>query len=214
MDYIFFVMNRTYKKKNLIPRGWHFFCHRIIKTYLTKAHYLRLNIVPEKIEEKMKGFDLNVKELTYEDFLKGDPNVFRGKKMELYKQRFKDPTYKAYGIIENGCLVYSTWISYHRMGMSIETRPVYLAPNEGYLEDSYCDPVARGRGMHGKMNNFRIQKICESGRTRVIAIVQDGNTPALKVQAKSGLEEIGTFRHGYILGLKVNTLKKEKFDGR
>jgi hypothetical protein len=175
---------------------------------------LRLNINPAKLEEEMGGFDIDVKELTYEDFLLGDPNVFKGAKMELYKQRFQDPTYKAYGIIENGRLVYSTWISYHHMGMSIETKPVYLAPNEGYLEDSYCDPIARGRGLHGRMNNFRIQKILESGRNRVIAIVQHGNTPAFKVQFKSGLEEIGTFYYGHIFGIKVNTLKKEKFDDK
>lgn len=202
-----------FKRRGL--RGvWFFFCHRIIKTYLVKAHYLRLNIELSKIKELMKGFDLDVKELTYDDFLLGNPDEFKGAKMELYKQRFQVPTYKAYGIIENGRLIYSTWISYHRMGMSIETKPVYLAPNEGYLEDSYCDPIARGRGFHGKMNNFRIQKIYESGRNRVIAIVQEGNTPAFKVQFKSGLEEIGTFYHGYILGIRVNTLKKEKFDGK
>lgn len=194
--------------------AWVYFCNRVLKTYLIKAHYLRLNIDPARLTDLMRGFDLDVKELTYEDFLLGDPNVFWGDKMDLYKQRFTDPTYKAYGIIENGRLVYSTWISYHRMGMSIETKPVYLAPNEGYLEDSYCDPVARGRGFHRKMNNFRIQKIWESGRNRVIAIVQDGNTPAFKVQFKSGLEEIGFFYHGHILGIKVNTLKKEKFDNR
>ena len=201
-------------KKYGIKGAWAFFCHRVIKTYLIKAHYLRLNINPPKLEELMKGFDLDVKELTYDDFLKGDPNVFQRKKMELYKKRFQDSTYKAYGIIENGKLIYSTWISYHRMGMSIERKPQYLASNEGYLEDSYCDPVARGRGLHGKMNNYRIKKIMEAGKERVIAIVQDGNTPAFKVQFRSGLEEIGTFYHGYIIGIKVNTYKKEKFEGK
>lgn len=193
---------------------WYFFCHRVIKTYLVKAHYLRLNIEPEKLAAMMEGFDLDAKELSYEDFLLGNPAEFKGAKMDLYSQRFKDPTYKAYGIIENGRLIYSTWISYRRLGMSVETRPVYLTPEEGYLEDSYCDPAARGRGLHGKMNVFRINKIHEAGRNRVIAIVQDGNVPALKVQARCGLEEIGTFRHGYIFGFKVNTLKKEKFDGK
>lgn len=202
------------KKNNLIKRAWLFFTHRVIKTYLIKAHYLRLNIDPAKVADLMKGFDLDVKELSYDDFLIGDPNVFKGRKMELYKKRCQDPTYKAYGIIENGRLVYSTWISYYKMGMSIETKPQYLSPNEGYLEDSYCDPIARGRGLHGKMNNYRIQKIMEAGKTRVIAIVQDGNTPAFKVQQRSGLEEIGTFRHGYLLGMKVNTFKKEKFEGK
>lgn len=201
-------------KRRGLSGVWFFFCHRVIKTYLVKAHYLRLNIEPARIEELMKGFDLDVKELTYDDFLLGNPDEFKGAKMELYKQRFQDPTYKAYGIIENGRLVYSTWISYHRMGMSIETKPVYLAPNEGYLEDSYCDPIARGRGLHGKMNNFRIQKIFESGRDRAIVIIQEGNMPAFKVQFKSGMEDIGLFYHGYIFGFKVNTLKKEKFDGK
>ena len=201
-------------KKYGLSGVWNYFTHRIINTYLIKAHYLRLNIDPAQLEEKMKNFDLDVKELVYEDFLYGDPNVFKGAKMELYKKRFQDSTYKAYGIIESGRLVYSTWISYHRLGMSIETKPIYLAPNEGYLEDSYCDPIARGRGFHSKMNNYRIQKIFESGRNRVIAVVQDGNIPALKVQSKSGLKEIGTFRHGYVFGIKVNTLKKEQFDGK
>jgi L-amino acid N-acyltransferase YncA len=100
------------------------------------------------------------------------------------------------------------------MGMSVETKPVYLAPNEGYLEDSYCDPVARGRGLHSQMNNYRVKKIFEEGKDRVIAIVQDGNTPALKVQNKSGFEELGTFRHGFLFGIKFNTLNKRKFDNR
>ena len=188
--------------------------HSVLHTYSNRAHYLRLKIDIDRVNEMLRGFDLDVKELEYEDFLTGDPSVFKGKKLELYRQRCLDPSYKAYGIIEEGRLVYSTWISLHRMGMSIETKPVYLAPNEGYLEDSYCAPVARGRGLHTRMNNYRIKKIYETGRTRVIAIVQEGNTPAFKVQFKSGFEEIGTFRHGYFLGIKYNTLKKERFDGK
>lgn len=199
-------------KRHGIRGAWSFFCRKVIKTYMVKAHYLRLNIDPMRINALMSGFDLDVKELTYEDFLLGDKTEFNDVKMALYKKRFQDPTYKAYGIIENGRLVYSTWISYHRIGMTIETKPVYLAPNEGYLEDSYCAPIARGRGLHGRMNNFRIQKIYESGRERAIVIIKDGNTPAFKVQYKSGMEEIGTFYHGYILGFKVNTLNKKRFD--
>lgn len=185
---------------------------RYFKTEMYKAHYLRLYIDIDKINEKLKDFDIDVKELTYEDFLKGDPQVFHGCKLMVYKQRFEDDSYRAYGIIENDRLIYSTWISLHRMGMSIETHPVYLANNEGYLEDSYCDPIARGRGLHSRMNNYRIKKIYEAGKNRVIAIVQEGNAPAFKVQFKSGFQELGTFYHGRICGYKINTLKKEKFD--
>ena len=184
----------------------------IFKTKILKAHYLRLNINIDGLNTKLKDFNLDVKELTYEDFLKGDPSVFKGEKLNLYKRRLKDETYKAYGIIENGKLVYSTWISLHRVGMSIETKPVFLAENEGYLEDSYCNPIARGRGLHSQMNNYRILKIHEAGKTRVIAIVQHGNTPAFKVQFKSGFEDLGCFYHGTLFGIKFNTLNKRKFD--
>lgn len=189
-----------------------FIGHKIVHTYFVKAHYLRLNIDIDKINELLRGFDLDVKELTYDDFLKGDSNVFKGKKLELYRRRCQDNTYTAYGIIENDRLIYSTWVSMRRVGMSIETNPVYLAPNEGYLEDSYCDPLARGRGLHSKMNNYRVKKIYESGRNRVIAIVQEGNAPAFKVQFKSGFEDLGTFYQGCIFGIKFNTLNKERFD--
>ena len=183
-------------------------------TEYNKAHYLRLNIDIDKINRLLADFDLDVKELEYDDFLKGDPIVFRGRKLEKYKKRCADPTYKAYGIIENGRLIYSTWISLHKMGMVVERKQEFLAPHEGYLEDSYCAPIARGRGFHSRMNNYRIKKIYEAGKNRVIAIVQEGNIPAMKVQLKSGFEEIGHFYHGYIFGIKFNTLNKSRFDGK
>ena len=132
----------------------------------------------------------------------------------MVKKRLQDKNYKCYGIIENDRLIYSTWISLERLGLSVNTKSIYLLSNEGLLEDSYCDPIARGRGIHGKMNLYRIKKLYELGKTRVLAIVLDGNLPAMKVQLKCGFEELGTFYNGYFLGFKVNTLKKEKFDGQ
>lgn len=198
------------KLKNIIG----YILNDYLNTFWVKAHYLRLNIDIEQTNRLLSDFDLDVKELVYDDFLMGDQKVFKGAKLERYKKRFEDSTYKAYGIFENGKLIYSTWISLHRIGMTVETKPVYLAPNEGYLEDSYCDPIARGRGLHSKMNNFRIKQIYNTGKNRVIAIVLDGNTPAFKVQFKSGFEDIGSFYFGKIFGIKFNTLKKEKFDKR
>ncbi len=201
-------------KKYGLKEGIRYVLREVFHIDYCKAHYLRLNIDIEKTSELLHDFDLPVKELSYEDFLKGDRTVFKGEKLEIYHRRCQDPTYKAYGIIENGELIYSTWISYHRMGMSVERKAMFLLPNEGYLEDSYCAPSARGRGLHSKMNNFRIKKIYESGRNRVIAIVIDGNVPAMKVQLKSGFEELGTFWQGYFLGIKINTLDKKRFDDK
>jgi len=189
------------------------FLRRVLKIQIGKIHYLRLNIDIDKINKTLNGFDLPVKELTYEDFLKGDKTVFNGEKLDLIKARVEDPYYKAYGIIENGRLIYSTWISLKLLGLPIIMKnPIFMDDDEGLLEDSYCDPIARGRGLHGKMNNYRIKKLYELGKRRVIALVLDGNIPALKVQSKCGFEELGTFHCGYLFGRNYSTLKKSKFD--
>ena len=200
--------------KYSIKNAWNFFLHRILHISIGKMHYLRLNTDIDVVNKKLEGFNLPVKELTYEDFLKGDKTVFHGKKLELINERLLDTNYRCYGIIENGRMIYSTWISLERLGLSVNTKPIYMLPTEGLLEDSYCDPIARGRGIHGLMNFYRIKKLYDLGKTTVLAVVLDGNMPAMKVQLKSGFEELGTFYNGYFLGFKVNTLKKEKFDGK
>ena len=203
-------MASKYSFKN----AWGFFLHRILRISIGKMHYLRLNTDIDVVNQKLEGFNLPVKELTYEDFLKGNKTTFNEKKLDVIKARLQDKNYKCYGIIENNVLIYSTWFSLERLGLSVNTKPIYLLPNEGLLEDSYCDPIARGRGLHSMMNFYRIKKLYELGRNRVLGMVLEGNTPAFKVQFKSGMEDLGTFYNGYLFGIKINTLKKEKFDGK
>lgn len=201
-------------KGHSLGEAFRYFLSRYCATEWNKMHYLRLNINPNVIDEKLSGFDLNVMPLTLDMVLFGDKNVFRGEKLELYKKRFKDPNYHGYGIMENGKLIYSTWFSTENLGLPIITKKIPLMPNEGLLEDSYCAPSARGRGLHGKMNLYRLQKLHELGKDRILAIVLDGNTPAMKVQMKSGFEELGIFYLGRILGIKFCTLKKEQYDAK
>lgn len=179
-----------------------------------KMHYLRLNTDINVINERLKGFNLDVLPLTLDMVLKGDNTVFKGAKLDLYKKRIQDPAYHGYGIMEDDKLVYSTWFSTDNLGLPIITKRIPLLPNEGLLEDSYCAPSARGRGLHGNMNFFRIKKLHELGKDRVLAIVLDGNVPAMKVQMRSGFEELGVFYLGKILGIKFCTLNKAKFDSK
>lgn len=198
--------------KHSLSEYFSYFVHQILRISIGKEHYLRLDIDIQDIEKRLQGFDLPVKELEYADFLTGDPTEFTGPKLAFIKRRLDDPNYRCYGIIEDGKLIYSTWISLHKLGLSVDTRPIYLADDEGLLEDSYCAHSARGRGIHGKMNSYRIKKLYELGKRRVIAIVLDGNTAAFKVQQKQGFVELGTFYNGYFLGFKVNTLNKKEYD--
>jgi len=187
---------------------------KFLATECYKMHYLRLNTDIEAVHKKLEGFDLNVQPLTLDMVLKGDNTVFKGAKLDLYKKRIQDPAYQGYGIMEDDKLIYSTWFSTENLGLPIITKRIPLLPNEGLLEDSYCAPSARGRGLHGKMNFYRLKKLHELGKDRVLAIVLDGNLPAMKVQLKSGFEELGVFYLGKIFGIKYCTLKKAKYDGR
>lgn len=201
-------------KKHTLKDYYNFILHRILNINIGKMHYLSMDIDIDSVNNQLEGFDLNVKQLTYEDFLRGNKDIFCGSKLEFIKNRLKDPNYKAYGIIENDHLLYSTWISLDKLGLSVDTKYIKMNSEEGLLEDSFCDQKARGRGLHGRMNFWRIRKLYELGKHKVLAMVLDGNTPAMKVQLKSGFKEVGTFYNGYFMGIKVNTLNKEKFDKR
>lgn len=199
-------------KGHTLSEAIKYFLSRFCATEWSKMHYLRLNSDMDFFNEKLQGFDLEVLPLTLDMVLKGDNTVFKGAKLDLYKKRLQDPAYHGYGLMEDNKLIYSTWFSTDNLGLPIITKRIPLLPNEGLLEDSYCAPIARGRGLHGKMNFFRIKKLHELGKDRVLAIVLDGNVPAMKVQLKSGFEELGIFYLGKIFGIKYCTLNKNKFD--
>lgn len=178
-----------------------------IGTYYAKLHYLTLDIDIEHTKKRLDGFNFEIKELRYEDFLKGNPKEFTAEKLAFIKQRLNDPTYKAYGIFEDDYLIYSTWFSLRKLGLPIEMKkPIYMSEDEGLLEDSYCDPKARGRGIHSKMNDFRIMKLHELGKKRVLALVMHGNTPAFKTQFKSGFKVKKCFLVGKIFGIPFCTI--------
>jgi hypothetical protein len=182
--------------------------NRFFNTYLMKFFYMSLVINMNEIYKKLDT-NLKVEELNLDSFLLGDKLVFNEKKMGIIEDRLKDPSYKAYGIVENDVLLYSTWISYKKLGLPVQSK-YYLEADEALLEDSYCHPNARGKGLHTKMNLYRIAKIYEAGKTKVVAIVLDNNVAALKVQVKSGFRNMGVFYAGKILGFSFSTLNKIK----
>ncbi len=189
---------------------------RFLKTGILKFHYLRLNVNESELEAHMKSFDLDdVKELTYEDFLKGDKIAFGDKKLALIKERLSDKNYyKAYGIVRQGKLLYSTWVSMEYLSLPLVKKRISLLPNEALLEDSYCSVDVRGHGFHSQMNWYRISRLYNSGKNRILVIVLEGNTPAFKVQSKCGFEDLGVFYIMSLFGINFLTLKKERYDNK
>ena len=201
-------------KKYGVKRSFLIFLAKISKTKIDKFHYLKMDIDYLDALKQFKYISISIKELTYNDFLLGDKNVFTEVKLRGIKKRCNDPTYKAYGIIKNGKLIYSTWLSLSNVGLPIKLDYALLLSEEGLLEDSYCHPLERGKGLHSMMNFFRIKKLYELGKTKCIAIVLDGNKPAYNVQMKSGFKDLGCFYAGTLLGIPFCTLYKKKYDCR
>lgn len=184
---------------------------KYLKTRVLKFHYLYTYIDYIKAKTEISKIEFKVKELTYDDFLLGDKTVFYGEKLDLIRKRFDDKSYRVYGIISENLLIYSTWISLEKLGLPVKS-DFKLDEDEGLLEDSYCHPSARGNGLHAKMNFYRLVKLFELGKTKCVAIVLNGNTPAIKVQFKSGFKQLGVFYGGEILGIPFTTLNKSKYD--
>lgn len=107
--------------KHSVSELFSYFVHQILRISIGKEHYLRLDIDIQDIEKRLQGFDLPVKELEYADFLTGDPKEFTAPKLAFIKNRLEDPNYRCYGIIEDGKLIYSTWISLHKLGLSVNS---------------------------------------------------------------------------------------------
>lgn len=165
------------------------FSLRKIGININSYYYMVNQIDAEARQQQFEAANLPpVKELAYDDFLLGDSVMFSEKKLALIRQRLNDDTFKAYGIVENGQLVYSCWISLKKLESSNACVEGNLDENEGLLLDAYCSPVARGRGFHGAMNAYRLWQLSQHGKNRAVVIVLKENTPAYKSQLKVGFE--------------------------
>ena len=170
------------------------FLKRVIKWPLRKigitinSYYFMVNDIDyEKQKQLFEAKGLRgVKELKYDDFLKGDKSEFTDRKLSKIRQRLDDGNYHAYGIVENDKLVYSCWISLYWLDSSNACVEGPLKKNECLLFDAYCAPEGRGRGFHSTMNSFRLMKAYEMGKNRSVVIVLKENTPAYKSQLKTG----------------------------
>lgn len=184
------------------------FLKRIAKFFLRKIgiivnsyYYIVNHIDAEARRRQFEAANLPpVKELAYDDFLLGDSAMFSKKKLALIRQRLDDDTFKAYGIVENGQLVYSCWISLKKLESSNACVEGDLDENEGLLVDAYCSPMARGRGLHGAMNAYRLWQLSQYGKSQAVVIILKENKPAYKSQLKVGFEVAFTYYVATIWG--------------
>jgi hypothetical protein len=186
---------------------------RLLKIEILKFHYFRTKLDNEVILGELENFDLMVTELCYNDFLLGDILYFNAGKLKIIKKRFEDPNYRAYGILEDDILKYSSWISMRKLGLPIKSN-IILSPSEGYLEDDYCHPLFRGKGIHSKMILYRKHKLLEFGKTECVVTVLDGNITAINAQIISGARHLSHFYGGTIFGISFVIFNKHNCDSK
>ncbi len=180
-------------------------------TEIYKFHYLEFDTSDcPKLDSRLP---FPVKNLKLSDFKTGNPVNFTDEKLCIIAQRLKSNNYKAFGIIENNKLLYSTWVALDCITLP-NGKVIPLHDYEAILEDSYCEPCARGRHFHSIMNLYRLDFLASLGKEKVLAIVLDGNEPAMKVQLNSGFSELGTFYSGKILWCPFATLFRHKYESR
>ena len=184
---------------------------RKIGIYINSYYYMVNHIDAEASRKQFEAANLPpVKELIYDDFLKGDKSVFNERKLTIIQQWFSEGTYKAYGIVENESLIYSCWISLHKLETSEASVVGYLEDNEGLLIGAYCSPAARGRGLHGTMNAYRLWQLSQHGKNQAVVIVIKENKPAYKSQIKVGFEVAFTYYVATVWGKTFTNYFKKK----
>ena len=189
------------------------FLRRYLGTQVIKVHYLgrRIDIDDTYVDDIVSS-------LKYDDFLLGDTEEFTSAKLEGIKKKFADDTYKAYGILENGTLIFSCWISLKKIGLPvIATSSICLNNDQGYLEDDFCRVEYRGRGFQKRMIRYRLSQLADLGKSEAIVTVIDGNIPSLRAYLKSGMKDLGVFYCGKLLWRPFCTLtykKKSFFDSK
>tara|TARA_B110000091_G_C13733811_1_gene440224 strand:- start:203 stop:826 length:624 start_codon:yes stop_codon:yes gene_type:complete len=161
---------------------------RYLGVNLESFYLLEYKIDKLEVEAKMKKYDYSdVQKFFYIDIK--DSNLFDKNKKQLFKQRFESKDYSCFGIKSENEICYFTWISWKFMNYpSIFNIQETLQENEALLEDSFCDSKYRGRGYHSKMNLFRLNVILGKDIKTAIVLILKENTPALKVQVKSGFK--------------------------
>lgn len=182
---------------------------RLTKHVLSKlgikyeSYWLLVNRLDwNNIELLMKQYNYSdVVKLDLNSFKTAHPETFHEENLKLIKTRFQNGKHECYGIFHNDKLIYSTWISTDKIVFNYPVnKTIAIKSNQAILEGSYCHPDFRGRGLHSKMNIFRLKRILEMGITEAIVIVVAENRPALKTQIKSGFHKEKRIRIYNFLG--------------
>ena len=127
------------------------------------------------------------------------------KKYDRFLDRLKNTKDHLYVVLNGQRVCYCTWVSFDSFIFPRYIKQTKkLQPDEGFIYDSACAEQYRGIGLHSHMNMFCLRKIFENGKLKALVLILENNTPAFKVQVKSGLKIIQEMRTFHCSWLGIN----------
>ena len=182
-------INNAFKRFGILGLIENAIIHLLIKCGLNIS-VMELLVKPVRYaENKYKG---KYKFLEVEDFerqKKLNPQWFSDGKIEEMVRACGDKNNKAIGIVKDNLIIAYGWVSLEKMGFD----EVELLSQDGYLWDDYTHPTYRGQGLHGLINNARINYLCSSGKTRALTKVAHYNRASKNGYYKSGFTKMQTY---------------------
>lgn len=178
-----------------------------------KYYLFQIEITEKNFQCKLfaKGFE--IVEITLVNISDYDFSLF-GKKYDRFVDRLSNSSFRLYAIVEGKKVCYYTWISFDEFIFPryVEQKKE-LNHDEAFLFDSACAEEYKGRGFHSYMNIFRLRKIYESGRKSGLVLVLEGNSPAMKVQVKSGMKIVKVMKTFHCSWLGIDKVTFSDYEG-
>jgi GNAT superfamily N-acetyltransferase len=169
---------------------------RIIFKVSWHSSYLmcqRLSIFEQKMSDDVIGNNIQIKRLELSDLHDGYcRNYFNDKKIEIFKERLKNPLMEGYGLFVNGDLACYEWVNYDKFEITSNIS-LPLSPKSALLFDDFCHPDFRRKGFHTLLSYYRIKRCMENNMENAFVLVHIYNKPAIKTQHKCGFKVIRRF---------------------
>jgi len=148
-----------------------------------------------------------IKKLTLDDYQNSIGLKFDNRKINIFKSRFQDANYEAYGVFDKNILIYSSWISTNQFDNSMRVFGLKLNSDEGLLLDIITHPDYRRQGLHNFMNIYCLERIIDKGKPKAVVLILNENVPAIKSQEKCGFKRNKQISHFKLLGKDIVKIK-------
>ena len=194
--------------KKLLHKGLTAIGIRKEQYYLFQIEITKEKLKCDPLAEGYDAVEINAYNINEYDF-----SLFE-KKINRFIKRLSNQSSCMYAVVEGKKVCYYTWISFDQFIFPRYVKQTKkLQPDEAFLFDSACADEYKGRGFHSYMNVYRLRKIFEENKKIALGLLLDNNTPAFKVQNKSGMKIVKVMKTFHCSWLGIDKVTFSDYEG-